>query len=202
MMNYSAFSEGKKKKWVQLIVLISGGRLDFLLVSETAPRDVCCLQTTTTSLRSFLDYLGYFISLYFSVGYCALYIGLWLRVSPRRSLHVPQRAACIPCLAALSTGSCCKSHLVNAYHAVQDPQICLWTSKCNILILCHINMWLFMLISFYLTGAVHIRSKWAAEFVAGLTVISKTRFDSWSHFLFFLPLLTDLFFFPSPWSIY
>jgi len=52
-----------------------------------------------------------------------------------------------------------------------------------------------MLIRFYLTGVVHISSKRAAEFVASLTVISKTRFDSWSHFLFFLPLLTDLFFF-------
>lgn len=51
-----------------------------------------------------------------------------------------------------------------------------------------------MLICVYLAGVVHISSKWAAEFVAGLTVISKTRFDSWSHFLFFLPLLTAPFF--------
>lgn len=52
-----------------------------------------------------------------------------------------------------------------------------------------------MLIYFYLTVVVHISCKWAAELVASLTVISKTRFDSWPHFLFFLPLLTVLFFF-------
>jgi len=89
--------------------------------------------------------------------------------SPQRSLYFPQRAAWVPCLAALSTGSCCKAYLVNAYCAVQDPWICLWASKLNILILCHINMWLFMLIYFYLTSVVHISSKWAAGFVASLS---------------------------------
>lgn len=164
-------------------------------MSETAPCDGCYLQTTTASSRSVLEYLEYFISLYFSVGYSAQYIGLWQHITPQRSLHFPQRAAWIPPLVALARGSCCKASLFNVYHAVQDPQIYIRTSKCNILILCHINMWLFMLIYFYLTGVVHISSKWAAEFVASPTVISKTRFDSWSHFLFFFPLLTALFFF-------
>ena len=74
-------------KTVQLNIFIAGVRLDFWLVSETVPCDACHLQPTTASSRSVPEYQGYFISLYFSAGFCVLCIRSWLHTSPQRSLH-------------------------------------------------------------------------------------------------------------------